>query len=321
MSTSSSPSVWHAGEQMLQAQLGVADKMQAVGQRVVRTVMPDQHRDFYRQLPFIVLGSVDPAGDAWATLLEGKPGFLASPSPVQLDMHAHPAPEDPAAAGMAAGAPVGLLGIEMHTRRRNRMNGVLAPLEQGWRVQVEQSFGNCPRYIQLRDYSFARDPAQDHPGQPELLATLDASARELIGMADAFFVATYADVDERRQVDVSHRGGKAGFVRVDAKGVLTVPDFNGNLFFSTLGNMVLNGRAGLLFVDYANGDVLQMSGQAKLILDSPEIAAFEGAERLWTFRPQRIVRRRAALALRWRFQEQGWSPYVLATGQWPRAGA
>ncbi|WP_343721575.1 pyridoxamine 5'-phosphate oxidase family protein [Herbaspirillum seropedicae] len=321
MSTSSSPSVWHAGEQMLQAQLGVADKMQAVGQRVVRTVMPDQHRDFYRQLPFIVLGSVDQAGDAWATVLEGQPGFLTSPSPVQLDMHAYPAPADPAAAGMVAGAPVGLLGIEMHTRRRNRMNGVLAALEQGWRVQVEQSFGNCPRYIQLRDYSFARDPAQDHPGQPELLATLDASARELIGMADAFFVATYADVDERRQVDVSHRGGKAGFVRVDAEGVLTVPDFNGNLFFSTLGNIVLNGRAGLLFVDYANGDVLQMSGQAELILDSPEIASFEGAERLWTFRPQRIVRRRAALALRWRFQDQGWSPYVLATGQWPRAAA
>ncbi|MFX6019220.1 pyridoxamine 5'-phosphate oxidase family protein, partial [Acinetobacter baumannii] len=84
----------------------------------------------------------------------------------------------------------------------------------------------------------------------------------------------------RRQVDVSHRGGKPGFVRVDEAGVLTVPDFNGNRFFSTLGNIVLDGHAGLLFVDYASGDVLQMTGQAEVILDSPEIAAFEGAERL-----------------------------------------
>jgi len=319
MSASPKSPVWHAGEKQLQAQLGVADKMESVGQRVIRDFMPEQHRDFYGQLPFIVVGSVDPSGDAWATFLEGHPGFLASPAPTQLDMHAHPAPEDPAAAGMAAGAPVGLLGIEMHTRRRNRMNGVLAPLADGWRVQVDQSFGNCPRYIQLRDYSFAREPAEAHTGRAETLCTLDAPALALIAGADAFFVATYADQEGRRQVDVSHRGGKPGFVRVDEEGVLTVPDFNGNLFFSTLGNIVLNGRAGLLFVDYASGDVLQMTGQAEVVLDSPEIAAFEGAERLWTFRPQRIVRRRAALALRWAFQEQAFSPYALMTGDWQQA--
>ncbi len=316
MSTSLKSPVWHAGEKQLQAQLGVADKMESVGQRVIRDFMPAQHRDFYGQLPFIVLGSVAPSGEVWATFLEGRPGFLASPAPTQLDMHAHPAPDDPAAAGISAGAAVGLLGIEMHTRRRNRINGVLAPLADGWRVQVDQSFGNCPRYIQLRDYSFAQDPADDRSAQVESLDTLDTAARALIASADAFFVATYADVDDRRQVDVSHRGGKAGFARVDDEGVLTVPDFNGNLFFSTLGNMVLNGRAGLLFIDYASGDVLQLTGQAEVILDSPEIAAFEGAERLWTLRPQRIVRRRAALALRWQFREGGWSPYVMATGQW-----
>ncbi|MEN2674363.1 pyridoxamine 5'-phosphate oxidase family protein [Herbaspirillum huttiense] len=319
MSASPKSPVWHAGEKQLQAQLGVADKMESVGQRVIRDFMPEQHRDFYGQLPFIVVGSVDPSGDAWATFLEGRPGFLASPSPTRLDMHARPAAEDPAAAGMSAGAPVGLLGIEMHTRRRNRMNGVLAPLADGWRVQVDQSFGNCPRYIQLRDYSFAREPAEAHTGQAETLSTLDAPALALIAGADAFFVATYADQEGRRQVDVSHRGGKPGFVRVDEAGVLTVPDFNGNLFFSTLGNIVLDGHAGLLFVDYASGDVLQMTGQAEVILDSPEIAAFEGAERLWTFRPQRIVRRRAALVLRWAFQAQAFSPYALMTGDWQQA--
>ena len=130
----------------------------------------------------------------------------------------------------------------------------------------------------------------------------------MIAAADAFFVATYADREDRRQVDVSHRGGKAGFVRIAEDGTLTIPDFNGNLFFSTLGNILLNGKAGLVFIDYASGDMLQMTGDAEVILDSPEIAAFQGAERLWTFRPRRIVRRPGALALRWSFREDGWSP-------------
>lgn len=319
MNTSPNAPTWHAGEKMLQQQLGVADKMELVGARVVRDFMPEQHRAFYAQLPFIVVGSVDAAGDAWATLLEGRPGFIAAPGPTALDMLARPAQQDPAGAGMVEGASVGLLGIEMHTRRRNRMNGVLTSLADGWRVEVGQSFGNCPRYIQLRDFSFVHEPGQRPDVQAQPLERLDDAARHLIGQADTFFVATYADLESGRQVDVSHRGGKPGFVRVDQAGVLTVPDFDGNLFFSTLGNMVLNGRAGLLFVDFVTGELLQMTGQAEVILDSPEIAAFQGAQRLWNFRPQRIVRRPAALALRWQLQAQPWSPYVVATGDWQQA--
>ncbi|PWC32881.1 pyridoxamine 5'-phosphate oxidase family protein [Azospirillum sp. TSO35-2] len=312
---------WHEGERFIQEKVGVAERMAVVGERVIRDHMPDQHRDFYAQLPFIVLGSVDPEGDPWATLLAGKPGFLSSPTPTTLDIAAQADPSDPASAGMREGSPVGLLGIEMHTRRRNRMNGVLTAHESGFRVDVDQSFGNCPRYIQLRDLDVARDPAERFTGVVEDLPQLDCPARAMIGAADAFFVATYADRAERRQVDVSHRGGKPGFVRIAADGTLTVPDFNGNLFFSTLGNIVLNGKAGLVFVDYGNGDMLQMTGDAEVILDSPEIAAFQGAERLWTFRPRRIRRRAGALALRWSFRKDGWSPSSLMTGDWAQASA
>lgn len=307
--------VWHQGEIALQQQAGVAERMADVGQRVIRDHMPDQHRDFYAQLPFIVAGSVDAHGDAWATLLEGQPGFIFSPNATTLDIEARPHQGDPAAAGMQDGAPVGLLGIELHTRRRNRMNGVLQAIGGGFRVQVEQSFGNCPRYIQLRDFHFAHPPAEPYRGEVETLSALDDVARASIGAADTFYVATYAE----RQVDASHRGGKPGFVRVSEDGLLTIPDFNGNLFFSTLGNIHQNGKAGLLFVDYASGDTLQLSGDAEVILDSPEIAAFQGAERLWTFRPRRIVRRRAALALRWLTPPDGVAPSSLMTGDWQAA--
>ncbi|WP_232476294.1 FAD-binding oxidoreductase [Flavisphingomonas formosensis] len=313
-------STWHEGERFIQEKLGVAEHMASVGQRVIRDYMPDQHRSFYAQSPFIVVGSVDGRGDAWTTFLEGPSGFIASPTPTTLDIAARPDPSDPAAAGIAEGQPVGLLGIEMHTRRRNRMNGIVSMTPAGLHVAVDQSFGNCPRYIQLRDFAYARDVSIAYAGEVESLSGLDREARATIDAADSFFVASYADREARRQVDVSHRGGKSGFVRIDASGGLTIPDFDGNLFFNTLGNILLNGKAGLLFVDYASGDMLQLTGTAEVIFDSPEIAAFQGAERLWTFTPQRIVRRRGALALRWTFRgEGGWSPNSLMTGDWVQA--
>jgi predicted pyridoxine 5'-phosphate oxidase superfamily flavin-nucleotide-binding protein len=311
---------WHAGEKAIQERAGVAERMKVTGQRIVRDYMPDQHREFYAQLPFIVTGSVDHDDDAWATLVAGKPGFISSPTERTLEIYAVPDPSDPASDGLCEGNSIGLLGIEMHTRRRNRVNGILQPsLDRTLRLDVDQSFGNCPKYIQLRDFRFVRDPTEHFAGAVEEIAELDADARALIAGADALFVATYADRDNRRQVDVSSRGGKAGFVRIDPYSILTIPDFAGNLFFATLGNILLNGKAGLTFVDFETGDLLQMTGDAKVVLDSPEIARFQGAERLWTFRARRVIRRRNALPLRWSFRADGQSPSSLRTGAWERA--
>jgi ferredoxin-NADP reductase/predicted pyridoxine 5'-phosphate oxidase superfamily flavin-nucleotide-binding protein len=310
---------WHPGEKAIQATLGMVERMEATGKRVVRDHMPDQHREFYAQLPFMVAGSVDPAGDPWATFLEGEPGFIVSPTPTTLEIGGSPDPRDPAAIGIRDGEPIGMLGIEMYTRRRNRMNGFVSLTAGGIHIDVDQSFGNCPRYIQLRDFSFTRDPAELYTGPVEALGALDADALAVVATADTFFVASYAEREDRRQVDVSHRGGKSGFIRIGEDGLLTIPDFDGNLFFNTLGNILLNGRAGLMFADFATGDMLQMTGDAEVILEAPEIAAFQGAERLWTFRPRRIVRRRGALALRWAPRKDGASPNSLMTGDWDQA--
>jgi hypothetical protein len=313
-------SAWHEGEKTIQEKLGVAERMQSVGQRVIRDFMPDQHRDFYAQIPFIVAGSVDGQGDAWATLLVGGAGFIASPTPKRLDIQVPRAAEDPASEGMGQGDAIGLLGIELHARRRNRANGIVRKAtEQVLRLEVDQSFGNCPQYIQLRDFTFARDPAEPFTGEVQESDNIDAAARAMIQAADTFFVASYADRGDRRQVDVSHRGGKAGFVRVAEDGTLIIPDFAGNLFFATLGNILVNGKAGLVFVDFNTGDMVQMTGDAAVTLDGPEIAAFQGAERIWTFRARRVVHRPATLPLRWAFRDQGWSPNSLMTGDWEQA--
>ncbi len=307
-------SPWHVGEKRLQERAGVAQRMEAFGQKVIRDHMPDQHRIFFQQLPFMVAGTVDAAGRPWATLLEGPEGFVESPDPRQLLIHAAPGSEDPAAAGLAAGEAIGLLGIELHTRRRNRLNGVLQASADGLlQVRVQQSFGNCPQYIQLRDYVRVAEPA----GPRQDSSSLDAAAASMIEGADTFFVASYfTDASGQRAVDVSHRGGRPGFVRVEGNR-LTIPDYAGNLHFNTLGNLLENPRAGLLFVDFRSGDVLQISGRTEVILDSPLIQAFEGAERLWVVEVEQVVWRPAALSLRWTFHE--YAPTSLLTGTWLEA--
>lgn len=309
------PSPWHAGERQLQQRAGVAERMEAFGRKVIRDQLPEQHRDFYRQLPFVLLGSVDAEGRPWASILEGAPGFAHSPEPRLLRLDSRLQAGDPAAAALEAGAAVGLLGIELHTRRRNRLNGQIQRIDpQGLTIEVEQAFGNCPKYIQLRQFEFRRAEPEAALPAAEQLNGLDQAARALIAGADTCFVASYIEqADGRRAVDVSHRGGQAGFVRVEGD-CLTLPDFAGNLHFNTLGNLLLNPRAGLLFIDFASGELLQLSGRTRLLLEGPEIRAFHGAERLWQLRVERLVRRPAALALRWQFQ--GYSPHSLQTGSW-----
>ncbi|QUS38187.1 2Fe-2S iron-sulfur cluster binding domain-containing protein [Tardiphaga alba] len=314
--------IWHPGEKAIQTAVGVSDYMDELGKRIVRDYMPAQHRDFYAQIPFIAVGSVDASGDAWAMLAVGKPGFISSPTEHALDIDVARDPSDPASEGMREGNAIGILGIGFDTRRRNRVNGLIGhSLNGALHFEVDQSFGNCPRYIALRDYEFARDPKEIFAGDVEDKTALDAHAREMIETADMFFVASYAEREDRRQVDVSSRGGKAGFVRVAEDGTLTIPDFAGNLFFATLGNILLNGKAGLMFADYETGDVLQVTGDATVVLESPEIAAFQGAERLWTFKPRRVVFRRGVLALRWIARKDGESPASLMTGNWQQTDA
>jgi ferredoxin-NADP reductase/predicted pyridoxine 5'-phosphate oxidase superfamily flavin-nucleotide-binding protein len=313
-------SPWHRGERALQQSVGVAERMEVFGRQVIRDFMPEQHRTFYRQLPFLVIAAVDPAGDPWATLVEARAGLAQSPDARHLQINALPGQGDPAGDALRPGDGIGVLGIELQTRRRNRVNGrVVARDDRRLTLQVEHAFGNCPQYIQARNFSFAGDPAEPFSGRSEVLSTLDAEASAMIRAADTFFVASYVDPEGdagRRQVDASHRGGKPGFVRVDAD-ALTIPDFAGNLHFNTLGNLQVNPRAGLLFIDFATGDLLQLAGRTELVLAGDEVGSFQGAERLWRLHVDKAVRRRRVLKLRWRLEEI--SPNSLMTGSWEEA--
>ncbi|WP_437687212.1 pyridoxamine 5'-phosphate oxidase family protein [Sorangium sp. So ce176] len=308
----------------VQTRAGARERAERAGRRVIRDFMPDQHRELFAKLPFLLVGGLDAQRRPWATILAGQPGFIASPDPRTLAVSARPGPGDPLGAHLVAGAPVGLLGIQLETRRRNRMNGTIVEAgDGGLVVEVGQSFGNCAQYIQAREPVFARAPeaaVTPRPAQAEGPALSDGAAA-LIRRADTFFIATAAPAarggDAIEGADVSHRGGRPGFVRVaeeDGHTVLTSPDFTGNSAFNTLGNLALNPRAGLLFVDFASGGLLSLTGEAEVVWDGPELSAFAGAQRLLRFRVAEGVWIEDAVPLRWSAPVV--APQLAATGTW-----
>lgn len=312
----------------MQRRAGVAARLHEIGDKVIRDHMPDQHRAFFRQLPTLVVGSVDAQRRPWASMLVGEPGFVGDRDARHLRVGAWPDAGDPLASHLAIGAPLGLLGLEPSTRRRNRMNGrvVAMPNTGHFEVEVDQSFGNCPQYIQARTPH--RVDERGHAVHP-LGPSLNAAARALIEDADTLFIASAtpalasaaaAQAGRSAGVDVSHRGGKPGFVRVDrddrGAAVLTWPDFRGNFFFNTLGNLVAHPHAGLLFVDHAKGDLLQLSGHAEVIAEGAELRSFDGAQYLVRLRVDAAVWRPKALPLRWSAPEA--APQLAATGAWAR---
>ena len=310
---------FHSGEQAVQQRVGVLEKMASRGQ-LLRSFMPDQHREFFQQLPFLIVGSIDREQQPWASIVTGAPGFATSPDAEHLELHPHVLAADPLQQNLAHNAAIGILGIEPHTRRRNRMNGKVEKINAaGWTLKVDQSFGNCPKYIQARRPALIEDGAAAAP-VVHRTEQLDAAMQNLIAGADTFFIASAfmgkpAAAGERQHgVDVSHRGGKPGFVRIDDAKTLTVPDFVGNFYFNTIGNLVEHPRAGLLFIDFAGGDLLYLAVSAELIWDGPEVAAFAGAERLLRFHVEQAIRVEASLPLRW--GEAELSPALAPMGSW-----
>ncbi|MEM7591877.1 MAG: hypothetical protein AAF383_10230 [Cyanobacteria bacterium P01_A01_bin.83] len=97
------------------------------------------------RLSYLIVGTLDKSGYLWASILVGQPGFItssgdcgcgcgcdskssdsASPGHRTLQVAAKPLVEDPLANNLALGIDIGLLGIELGKRRRNRLNGSIS---------------------------------------------------------------------------------------------------------------------------------------------------------------------------------------------------
>ena len=298
---------FHRGEKEAHRLAGVVEAAERLGARLVQEAMPDQHREFFQQLPLLFVGSLDERGRPWASVMVGEPGFAHSPNSRRLVVSATPLPHDPLGDNLKAGSQLGLLGLEFPTRRRNRVNGEVGELlDSGFELKVAQSFGNCPGYIQKRSLQ----PREDTTNELSQGTTLSLEARTLIQESDTFFIASSF---EEQGVDMSHRGGRPGFVKVEDN-TLIFPDFSGNNLLNTIGNLVANPRAGLLFLDYEKGDILHLTTTTNIIWEGPEVDAFEGARRLVRLHVEEWRLSKNSLPFAWVLEE--YSPTLKRTGIW-----
>jgi uncharacterized protein len=313
-------SPFHAGELAVQERCGVREQIDRIGRAVIRESMPLQHRQFFSRLPILFAGHADAHGRIWASVLGGTPGFVRAIDARTLRVDGKPAPGDPLESHLRTGTPVGFLGIDLSTRRRNRVNGVVSQTDDaGFTIAVRESFGNCPQYIQARAFRTPVESATLASDAPSVVlgTSLGDDAAAIVRRADTFFLASSSGQDAGG-ADVSHRGGKPGFVRVRSEGgrsLLVIPDFVGNFLFNTLGNLTVNPRAGLLFLDFDSGDLLQLTGSAEIVWDGDELESFEGAQRLVRVTVEQGLLHRRALPLAW--TEPDFARQLDSTGAWP----
>lgn len=288
---------FHAGEREAQSRAGVGDVAHWAG-GFIRDYLPEQHRDFHTSLPFLVVSGADAQGRTWVTLVEGADGFIRSPNTRSLTLDTKIDNQDPLADAFDAGTDIGAVGIELATRRRNRFSGRFRKSETGYAIDIRQTFGNCPQYIHERAWTRVERAA---PMQAISGTALAPSQIALIQRSDTLFIGSghqSADDVPSRGFDASHRGGAPGFVTVSDAAHLHIPDYAGNNFFNTIGNLLVDPRVGLVFVDFDTGSLLHISGRASIDWH-PQNAQDPDAWRMINVEIDSVVERPGALALRW----------------------
>ena len=265
-----SDSPFHAGEREVQTRAGVRDEAEKRGQRMLTKQLNDQQRQFFPQLPFLLSAHIDDNGQPWAGLITGQPGFITiEENSTTCALHWHNA-GNPTQVHAQPGDALGLLGIELSTRRRNRLNVTVATSdEQQWCLSIDQGYGNCPKYINERPWPELLFAGHYSPVEQDGLST---SALQLAERTDTFFIATSsgpAAPDGQTQTsawgaDISHRGGETGFLQWQ-DGRLKFEDYPGNNMFNTLGNIAQYPQCGLLILDFSSGDIVQLAAKAEIV--------------------------------------------------------
>ncbi|KXT07391.1 hypothetical protein AC578_431 [Pseudocercospora eumusae] len=281
---------WHEGESEMRKAMRAPD----VDNPTVPTLSP-QLSNHLRIAPLIAIGTLDAEGRPWTTLWGSGQKGLSQPlggsiigiktpvtgkhDPVVEILVGKEAngevvrQEDP-------GRMVSGLTIDLETRKRTKMYGRMIAgalisrddevmgeeehiVETQLVLKIEQSLGNCPKYLNAKHIVEAKS-------KPELVSEspqFSQQALDLINKSDLFFVSSsQKDLD----MDTNHRGGPAGFLRVasnEASGaVLCWPEYSGNRLYQTLGNLFVNPRAGLCVPDFDTGDMLYLTGSTEILV-------------------------------------------------------
>ena len=134
-----------------------------------------------------------------------------------------------------------------------------------------------------QDYHEAQRALQDRFDTRRLADRLDEATtdrlspplRDFIESRDMFFLAT---ADEHGVPQCSYKGGEPGFVRVVDERTIAFPVYDGNGMFLSMGNVRVNARVGILFIDFERGTRLRFNGIARIEDDDPLVETYPGAQ-------------------------------------------
>ncbi|CAO3567173.1 unnamed protein product [Mortierella alpina] len=180
--------------------------------------------------------------------------------------------------------------------------------------------GNCPKYITIREMApplpsseaarSEKSVYDDTPTSVNVSDELSEEQKRLIEQADCLFISSrFIDeslADQTSGMDCNHRGGNPGFARVKGR-TLVFPDYSGNRFFNTLGNIVNDERVGILFLSFETGDTLHLTGRARVLVGKEAQALYPHAQRCVQVDIKDVLLRKASLPFRMRTKEL--SPY------------
>ena len=298
---------FHEGELAMQERAGERDAAKRNGVGIAARIPPGALSFLARQRLLALTTSGDDR-HLWTSVWCGEPGFATSADGQRLIIRRGlmtSSTDDPVQRRLAIGRDVGVLAIELASRRRLRINGAVEALSgDEIRIVVRESVGNCPKYIQRRQ------PVDVSTGETSRTSSesgsrIDDQRRELLERADTAFVGS---LHPTRGIDASHRGGAPGFIHVVDATTLRVPDYKGNGMFMTLGNFEIDTRAGLAVLDFERGRVVSLSGSARLRFEGEHADhPTGGTGRYWDFTVREWVQYDLPPTIRWEMIDA--SPY------------
>ncbi|MBW4582716.1 MAG: pyridoxamine 5'-phosphate oxidase family protein [Tildeniella nuda ZEHNDER 1965/U140] len=295
-------SSFHSGEQAVQAIVGVRAEADRLSHLLGGVIKPAT-QEFLQHQSWAIASTVDASGNVWASMLIGEPGFVEPIADQSVQINAVPLAGDPLRETLQSGRDLGLLVIDLATRRRLRLNGIVEIQPDGRiHLHTKQVYFNCPKHIQLRHLDH-QATSGEATSETIVSESLSPYQQQWLAQVDTFFLAS----SHSDGADASHRGGNPGFVQVVSATKLLFPDYAGNNMFNTFGNLFENPYAGMLFIDFERGDTLQLTGKAHILWESEHLMDFPGAQRLVAFEISQAIATTNAIPLRWHFAE--YSPY------------
>ena len=251
-------SLYHEGEKYIQSLMDVGDKAESLS-AMIQNEIPSDASDFLKSLRFGVIALSIDNQEVYTTLVYSDSCFITEErkDKIRISLKYHDyIPEE---FFEVEDVNIGFIGLDFEKAMRVRINGFAKVERKNISLRVQEIYANCPRYIHKR----VLQPKLKDLGESSIVrdTKMSAECMEVIKKADTFFLASSHTV---KGVDVSHKGGKAGFVTPLSSSRLIFEDVPGNNMFNSLGNIHTNPFVSLLFTDFEKGDSYHLQGKAEI---------------------------------------------------------